>query len=41
MQEKHSCRKGCSLFAVHIYNDKGKEVEDADVLSEYPVLQQF
>jgi len=39
MQEKHSRRKGCMLFAVHISSDKGKEVEDADVLSMYLVLQ--
>ncbi len=38
MQAKHSRRKGCKLFAVHIYSDKGKEVEDIDVLSRYPVL---
>lgn len=24
MQAKHSCGKGCVLFAVHIYSDKGK-----------------
>jgi len=29
------------LFAVHISSDKGKEVEDADMLIKYPVLQQF
>lgn len=29
------------LFAVHSSSDKGKEVEDADVLSRYPFLQQF
>ena len=37
MQEKHSRRKGCVLFAVHISSDKGKEVEDADVLRRYPI----
>eukprot|EP00253_Pinus_taeda_P005252 PITA_05252 len=41
MQAKHSCMKGCMLFLVHISSDKSKEVEDADVLSRYPVLQQF
>ena len=41
MQEKHSHRKGCVLFVVHIYSDKDKEVEDADVLSRYPILQQL
>jgi len=29
------------LFVVHISNDKGKEVEDEDVLRRYPLLQQF
>lgn len=29
------------LFPVHISSDKGKEVEDANVLGRYPVLQQF
>jgi len=38
-QENHSQRKGCVLFAVHISSDKGKEVEDAYVLSKYPILQ--
>ena len=41
MQAKCSCRKGCKLFVVHISSDKGKEVEDEDVLNRYPVLQQF
>jgi len=41
MQTKHSRRKGCALFYVHIYSDKGKEVEDVDVLSRCPALQQF
>jgi len=41
MQAKRSCRKGCKLFAVHNSSDKGKEVENADVLRRYPVLQQF
>ena len=41
MQEKHSHRKGCVLFPVHISSDKGKEVEDVDVLNKYPVLQKF
>ena len=39
MQEKHSRRKGCKLFVMHISSDKGKEVEDAYVLRRYPVLQ--
>jgi len=33
MQEKCSHRKGCKLFAVHIFSDKSKEVEDADVFN--------
>jgi len=38
MQAKRSRRKGCKLFALHISSDKGKEVEDIDVLSRYPIL---
>lgn len=41
MQEKCSRRKGCVLFFVHISSNKGKEVEDEDVLRRYPILQQF
>ena len=41
MQAKHSHKKGCVLFAVHVFSDKGKEVEDAYVLSRYLVLHQF
>jgi len=41
MQAQCSHKKGCVLFVVHISSDKGKEVEDADVLSRYPVLQRF
>ena len=33
MQEKRSRGKGCVLFQVNISSDKGKEVEDANVLS--------
>ena len=29
------------FFVAHISSKKGKEVEDASVLSRYPVLQQF
>jgi len=29
------------LFIVHISSDKGKEVENVDALSRFPVLQQF
>jgi len=32
MKAKISCRKGCVLFAVHIYSHKGKDVEDAELL---------
>jgi len=39
MQAKHSCRKGCVMFAVHISSDKGKEVEGAYLLSRYLILQ--
>ena len=41
MQAKHSCRNGCVLFVVHISSDKGKVVEEEEVLKRYPVLQQF
>lgn len=41
MQAKHIRRKECVLFVVHISSEKGKEVEDVDVLSRHPVLQQF
>ena len=41
MQAKRNHRKECVLFAVHISSDKGKDVEDAKVLSRYPILQQF
>lgn len=33
MQAKYSHRKGCVFFAVHISSDKGKDVEDVEVLS--------
>jgi len=39
MQAKCIRRKGCKLFTVHIYSDKGKAFEDEDVLRRYPVLQ--
>ena len=41
MQDKHSCRKGFVMFAVHISSDNGKEVEDADVLRRYLIFQKF
>jgi len=34
IQAKSGHRKGCVLFIVHISSDKGKEVEDVDVLSK-------
>ena len=34
MKVKCSSRKGCMLFAIHC-SDKGKEIEDADVLNKY------
>jgi len=39
MQEKGSSRKWCVLFVVHISSDKGKDVEDVEVLKGYLVLQ--
>lgn len=41
MQVKYSTRKECVLFVVHIYNEKGKDVEDVDALSRYRILQKF
>ena len=41
MQVKRSQRKEFVLFAMHISNDKGKEIEDVDVSSRYPILQKF
>ena len=38
-QKKRGRMKGCVLFAVHISIDKGKDVEDAEVLNNYSVLQ--
>lgn len=40
MQEKCSCRKGWVSFAVHISCDKGKDIEDMEVLSRYLIMQQ-
>jgi len=39
MQAKHSHRKWCVLFTVHISSDKGKEDEDGEILRSYPILQ--
>ena len=41
MQEKHSCMKGCVLFVVHISSDKGKDVEDDEVLKRYLFCSSF
>ena len=41
MQETHSHRKGCVLFAVHIYSDKGKDVEDVECMKRYLILHPF
>ena len=41
MQEKCSRRKGCVLFEVHIYSEKGKDVEDVKFFKRYMILQQF
>ena len=38
MHEKHSHIKRCVLFAMHISSDKGKEDEDANILSKYMIL---
>ena len=38
MHAKCSCGKGCVMFVVQISSDKGKEIEDADVLRRYPLL---
>ena len=38
MQAKHSRRKGCVLFVVHISSDKGKDVEDVEVIKRYSIL---
>lgn len=35
---KHSHRKWCELFVVHISSAKGKDVEDAEVLNRYLIL---
>jgi len=38
MQAKHSRRKGCLMFALHISSDKGKDVEDEKIFKRFPVL---
>jgi len=41
VQEKHSHRKGCVFFSVHISSDDGKDDEDDEFLKWYRVLNQF
>lgn len=41
MQEKHNCKKGCVLFAIHISSDKVNDVEDAKTFKRYTTLQHF
>jgi len=41
MQAKSNCRKGRVLFVAHVSSDKGKDVDDDEVLRRYHVLQQF
>jgi len=38
MQEKHSSKKGCAFFMVHISSDNGKDVNDAEILKRYLVF---
>ena len=39
IQEKPSHKKGYVLFTMHISSDKRKDVEDAEVLKRYMILQ--
>lgn len=39
MPAKRNRKKGCALFEINISNDKGKDVENVEVLSRYPILQ--
>jgi len=41
MQEKCNHWKGCVLVAVHIYSDKGNDVDDVEVLSKCLVSHSF
>lgn len=41
MQDKCSYKKGYVMFVVHIYSDKGKDVEDEKIFNRYPILHQF
>lgn len=38
IEGKRSHRKGCILYTIYIYSDKGKEDEDDEVLRRYHVL---
>ena len=39
IQAKHSCKKRCVFFAMLVSSDKGKDVEDVEVLKGSLVLQ--
>jgi len=39
--EKCNHMKGCLLFPMHVSSNKGKDVEDEEVLNNYVALQQF
>ena len=39
MQEKRNRKKICVLFTVHISSEKGKDIEDVEVLRRYRVFQ--
>ena len=41
IQGKHSCRKGCVMFAVNISSEKGKGVRDEKILKRYHVLEHY
>jgi len=38
-QEKHNRKKRCVLFTVHTSSEKGKDIEDVEVLRRYWVFQ--
>jgi len=41
MQAKRTFKNGYVMFPVHILNEKGKYVEDAEIFKMYPILQKF
>jgi len=41
LQDKHSHREGCLLFAVHAFSDEMKDVQDEEVLKKYFILHNF